>query len=141
MGTGDVLVDARPAAGDPVRLGLLVYNTTPRRGNTRFLFFTLSDGTVVSKLFAEVITDPAGPYREALVLDLGAPDQQGFAVREINLRTLNRSVLTRVGGRSTRRYLLEAPRRCRGSWRTADFVEYANGESLLAADASPCDPP
>ena len=140
VGTGDVVVDARPAAPDPVRLGLLVYNTTPRRGNTRFLFFTHADGTVVSKLFAEVVTDPTGPYREALVLDLGPPDQQGFAVREINLRTLNRSVLTRVGGRSTRRYLLEAPRRCRGSWRTADFVEYANGESLLAADASPCDP-
>lgn len=140
VGSGDVLVDARPAAAEPIRLRLLVYNTRPRRGNTRFLFFTQANGTVVSKLFAEVVTDPAGPYREALVLDLGPPDQQGFAIREINLRTLNKSVGTRVGARNVRRYLLEAPRGCRGSWRTADTVDYANGESLVAADASPCDP-
>lgn len=140
VGSGDVVVDARPAAADPLRLELLVYNTRPRRGNTRFQFFTQANGTVVSRLVAEVATDPTGPYREALVLDLGPPDQQGFAIREINLRTLNRSVWTRVDGRSVRRYLLEAPRRCRGSWRTADSVEYANGESLVAADASPCDP-
>jgi hypothetical protein len=94
----------------------------------------------VSKVFAEVVTDPTGPYREALVLDLGPPEQQGFAIREINLRTFERSVRTRVGGRNARRYLLEAPRRCRGSWRTADAVEYANGETLVAADASPCNP-
>jgi hypothetical protein len=141
VGRGDVVVDARPAAAAPMRLGLLVYNTRPRRGNTRFLFFAQANGTVVSKLFAEVVTDPTGPYREALVLDLGPPDQQAFAIREINLRTLNRRVRTRVNGRSVRRYLLEAPRRCRGSWRTADAVDYANGESLVAADTSPCDRP
>jgi hypothetical protein len=140
VGSGDVVVDARPAAADPIRLELLAYNTRPRRRNTRFLFFAQAGGTVVSKLVGEVVTDPTGPYGEALVLDLGPPDEQQFAVREINLRTLNRSVQTRVGGRTARRYLLEAPRRCRGSWRTADSVEYANGESLLAADASPCDP-
>jgi hypothetical protein len=139
VGRGDVVVDARPAAADPIRLELLVYNTTPRRGNTRFVFFTQADGTVVSRLFAEVVTDPTGPYREALVLDLGPPEQQGFAIREINLRTVNRSVRTRTGGRAVRRYLLEAPRRCRSWWRTADAVDYANGESLVATDASPCD--
>lgn len=139
VGRGDVVVDARPAAAEPIRLELLVYNTRPRRGNTRFLFFTQADDTVVSKLLAEVVTDPTGPYREALVLDLGPPEQQQFAIREINLRTLNRRTRTRVGERSVRRYLLEAPRRCRGSWRTADAVDYANGESLVAADASPCD--
>jgi hypothetical protein len=42
----------------------------------------------VSKLVGEVVTDPTGPYGEALVLDLGPPDEQQFAVREINLRTL-----------------------------------------------------
>jgi hypothetical protein len=140
VGSGDIVVDARPAAADPIRLRLLVYNTTPRRGNSRFLFFTQANGTVVAKLFGEVVTDPTGPYREALVLDLGPPDQQGFAIREINLRTLNRRVRTRVGTRNLHRYLIEAPMSCRGSWRTADAVQYANGESLVAADASPCDP-
>jgi hypothetical protein len=139
VGSGDVVVDARPAAADPIRLELLAYNTRPRRRNTRFLFFAQAGGTVVSKLVGEVVTDPTGPYGEALVLDLGPPDEQQFAVREINLRTLHRSVQTRVGGRTVRRYLLEAPRRCRGSWRSADAVDYTNGESLVAADASPCD--
>jgi hypothetical protein len=140
VGRGDIVVDARPAVAAPIRLELLVYNTRPRRGKTRFVFFTQANGTVVSRLFAEVVTDPTGPYRETLVLDLGPPEGQGFAIREINLRTINRSVWTRVGGRSVRRFLLEAPRRCRGWWKTADAVDYANGESLVAGDASPCDP-
>jgi hypothetical protein len=93
----------------------------------------------VSKLVGEVVTDPTGPYGEALVLDLGRPTSSNSRSREINLRTLNRSVQTNVGGRTVRRYLLEAPRRCRGSWRSADAVDYTNGESPVAADASPCD--
>jgi hypothetical protein len=139
VGTGDALLDARPTVADPIRLELLAYNGKPQGGKTRFLFFTRSNGAVVARLVAEVVTDRTGPYGKALVLDLGPPEQQGFSIRELNLRTVNKSVRTKVGGRVVRRYLLEAPSRCRGSWRTGDFVEYANGESLLAADESPCD--
>jgi hypothetical protein len=135
-GNGDATIDARPALAEPQRVKIVAFNGKPRNGNDTVLFFVLSDGHTLTSVIAELRRQRTGPFRMALVFD-DDPAEDPYTITEFNLRTLRRSVERQQGDRTVQRFLIEAPRRCRGAWAFAD-VTTLDGERVRATDTAPC---
>ena len=149
IGSGTAEADARPAAPQPVQAQVTAFNGELQNGAPT-TYFVSNPGN--QRIIGVTRNQPTGPYGSALELRQEPPPPAGqqplFTLTRFDLRTLNRTVLTRVRRRirgrnvivTVRRGLIEAPPFCTGLWLFAQDLTYSTptNERLRATDEAGC---
>ena len=153
IGSGTAEADARPAGPQDIQADVTLFNGEPQNGApTTYFVARPRNTTIVSRLIGVTRNQPTGPYGSALELRQEPPPPVGqqplFTPTRFDVRTLNRTVPTRVTRRirgrnvivTVRRGLIEAPPFCTGLWLFAQDLTYSTptNERLRATDEAGC---
>jgi hypothetical protein len=143
VGTGTAEASIAGANGAPptfVPATVVAYNGKPYQTKAPTLIFIgFLNGEPATELDFRVEQQPTGPYGLAFDdIDFPSAPPAPFALTKFSVSIPDRTVTRRVRGKKVKFHLLEAPTRCRGSWKFAQTNTFTNASPLTATDSQPC---
>lgn len=143
VGTGTAEASFAGANGAPptfVPVRLVAYNGKPYQTKApTLIFIAFINGQPAAELDFRVQQQPTGPYGLAFDdIDFPTAPAAPFTLTKFSVSVPDRTVTRRVRGKKVKLHLVEAPTRCRGSWKFAQTNTFTNASPLTATDSQPC---